>query len=692
MNNLYQLVPVGIVIFAITGASALANAEPIPEIIVTADFRQHTTMETPGSVTVVTGEAIKSRAAQHFEDIILSIPNVNYAGGTNRARFFQIRGIGERSQFVDPVNPSVGVLIDDVDFSGAGTIATLMDVRQVEVLRGPQGTRYGANALAGLINIATNNPVDEFELALKLSLATYNSRTFGLMLNNPLTENLQGRLVIESHKSDGYIENDFHRSDDTNGRDEFTLRGKLAWQLQDNWHLGMTLARVKVDNGYDAFSLDNTRHTLSDEPGFDTQDSRYLSLKSQWQFNTLVLEALLNRADSDIDYGYDEDWTYTGFHVDGYTATDAYLRERETTSAEFRLVSTEEASWFGGTTDWVVGLYLLLSDESLHRSYTYLPGDFFSDNDFDTRAVFAQLDTRLTDTLILHTGLRFEQREAAYKDSLGVAFSPDDNLWGGRVALEYLISDNTMTYASIARGYKAGGFNTDGSLDADLRTFDEEYLIEYEAGIKMLLASGRVQLQVAAFYDARHDQQIKNTIARQRDDKSTGFIDYNDNAARGTNKGIELDISYQLSDAFRVTGNLGWLRARFDQFSYATKNGVVDLGGRDQAHAPRYMYSLSLQYERGPWFASLTTDGKDAFYFSDRHSVKSDRYGLYHASVGHAADWGKVTLWARNLTDEDYTIRAFGSFGNNPRKEYVTEPYFQYGEPRIVGVTAEFDF
>ena len=200
MNNLYQLVPVGIVIFAITGASALANAEPIPEIIVTADFRQHTTMETPGSVTVVTGEAIKSRAAQHFEDIILSIPNVNYAGGTNRARFFQIRGIGERSQFVDPVNPSVGVLIDDVDFSGAGTIATLMDVRQVEVLRGPQGTRYGANALAGLINIATNNPVDEFELALKLSLATYNSRTFGLMLNNPLTENLQGRLVIESHE------------------------------------------------------------------------------------------------------------------------------------------------------------------------------------------------------------------------------------------------------------------------------------------------------------------------------------------------------------------------------------------------------------------------------------------------------------------------------------------------------------
>ena len=93
----------------------------------------------------------------------------SFAGGSGRARFFQIRGIGERSQFGDPLNHSVGILIDNVDFSGAGTAATLFDVEQVEILRGPQGTRYGANALAGLINIKTKGPEREFGGHLRAS-------------------------------------------------------------------------------------------------------------------------------------------------------------------------------------------------------------------------------------------------------------------------------------------------------------------------------------------------------------------------------------------------------------------------------------------------------------------------------------------------------------------------------------------
>ena len=125
-----------------------AMASDIEEIVVTADFRPTNEMTLPQSVSVVTANTIKSRGAQQIEDIINTVPNMNFDSGTGRARFFQIRGIGEREQFIDPINPSVGVIIDGVDFSGAGTIATMLDVNQVEVLRGPQGTRYGANALA----------------------------------------------------------------------------------------------------------------------------------------------------------------------------------------------------------------------------------------------------------------------------------------------------------------------------------------------------------------------------------------------------------------------------------------------------------------------------------------------------------------------------------------------------------------
>ena len=667
------------------GCGPLA-ANTIEEVVVTASLRGDTAMQIADSVTVVTEAEIRARAAQHFEDIILTIPNVNYASGSNRARFFQIRGIGERSQFESPINPSVGFLIDDVDFSGAGTIATLMDVKQVEVLRGPQGTRYGANALGGLINVITNDPSESRSLSLKLSAAEYGATSLGLVANSPVGERLQARLVAESHESNGYTDNEHLNRDDTNGRDELTLRGKLSWQPRDNWSVNFTLAKIDIDNGYDTFSLDNLRKTLSDEPGFDRQKSVYLSLKSVWQLDGIQVEALLNRANSDIAYGYDEDWVYDGFHPNGYSSTDHYFRERDTRSMEIRFLSNHGGKLFAGSTDWVAGLYFLNSDESLRREYTFLQSGFLNDYDFDTLAVYAQLDIALGDRLNLGIGARLEEREADYDDSEQVTFSPNYSLWGGKVSLEYMIYENTLAYVSVSRGYKAGGFNTDGTLDADLREFGEEYLIEYELGLKARLNNGRSALQIALFHDDRRDQQVKSSLLRPRPDGSTDFVDFLGNAARGTNRGIEVDVNWGISDTLRMTATAGWLVARFDSF---INEFGEDLGGRDQAHAPGYMFNVSLHYEQGPWAASVSTNGKDEFFFSDRHAVKSGSFTLYNASFGYETPGWKLTLWGRNLTNKDYHVRGFGSFGNDPRKGYATEPYYQFGEPRVSGVTLE---
>ena len=170
----------------IPGLSISVAADPtppepdiLPEIVVTADYRSAKELQSPTSISVITKEVVAVRGAQHFEDIIGTIPNVNFASGTNRARFFQIRGIGERSQFEAPLNPSVGLIIDNVDYSGVGTAATLMDVEQIEIMRGPQGTRYGANALAGLINIKTLEPQADFNALFKLGAAQYGTSTKG---------------------------------------------------------------------------------------------------------------------------------------------------------------------------------------------------------------------------------------------------------------------------------------------------------------------------------------------------------------------------------------------------------------------------------------------------------------------------------------------------------------------------------
>jgi iron complex outermembrane receptor protein len=675
-------------LLSFTPGLAAAAENTIEEIIVTADFRARSELDMATSVTVMTEAVIKSRSAQHFEELANAIPNVNYASGSNRARFFQIRGIGERSQFVAPINPSVGFLVDNVDFSGAATIATMLDVEQVEVLRGPQGTRYGANALAGLINVKTHDPEDQFAASLKLGAADYNTQAITAVVTGPVTESVSARLAVGSHRSDGYYENSFLRTKRNNSQDEQSIRGKLSAEMSASWQLDLSLSHVDIDNGYDAFTLDNSRTTLSDEPGQDQQESLALAIESSWQLDSFDLKLIVGLADSDMEYGYDEDWTFAGIHPDGYMSRDNYIRDRKTQSLEFRFLSNDSSRLFSDSTDWLFGVYTLNSSESLTREYTFLASNFRSDYDFDTAAVFFQLDSSLSEKLTLETGLRVERRDTIYRDSELLGFSPTETLWGGGVAAKYLLNSNTMAYASIARGYKAGGFNTDGTLDADLREFGEEFLVEYEMGIKSNLLENKLHLKAALFHDDRHEQQVKSSTGRIRANGSTEFVDFIGNAAEGTNNGVEFEAVWTPSEQLGLTASLGLLDAIFDSFVNSENQ---DLSGRDQAHAPGYMAHLAADYNLGAWSLSVSLDAKDEFYFSDSHNVQSDPYELLNMNLSYSGEQWSLSFWGRNLTNQDYAVRGFffGEFGNDPRKGYAPEPYVQYGEPRMVGVSYE---
>ncbi|MFB1014422.1 MAG: Plug domain-containing protein, partial [Alteromonadaceae bacterium] len=134
-----------------TSANTLTNTtteSDLEIIVVSGDFRQQNLLKTANSLSVINANEIQARNAQNLEEIIALVPNVNFAGGSQRARYYQIRGIGERSQFQEPINPSVGLIIDDIDFTGIGSIASTFDIAQTEIYRGPQGTRFGANAMA----------------------------------------------------------------------------------------------------------------------------------------------------------------------------------------------------------------------------------------------------------------------------------------------------------------------------------------------------------------------------------------------------------------------------------------------------------------------------------------------------------------------------------------------------------------
>jgi iron complex outermembrane recepter protein len=685
-----------------TFAKSAITESTIEEIIVTSDFRDTTLLQTPASVTVIDSTTIAQRQARHLEQVLNLAPNVNFSSGASRGRFIQIRGIGERSQFIEPLNPSVATLVDGIDFTGIAGAATTMDIAQIEILRGPQGTLYGANALAGLINLRSNQPTEQFEGNFQASVGGYDTSTLVAAVGGPASESLGYRVAVQQHSSDGFIENDFLQRDDTNNIDEFSLRTILHWQASEALDMKLTLFHVDADNGYDAFSLDNTRHTLSDTPGHDRHKATAIAIESSWQgAESFKIVSLASFADNDLEYGYDEDWAFpdicTGQPCEGweYNSADNYSRERGNGSLDIKLVSTADGRILNASSDWVLGIYWRDQDEQLLRQQTGEDG-FTSDFDTTNKALYGQLDTQLSDSLTLISGLRLENRDATYTDSDLVAHGVSESLWGGRLALQYQITEDQMIYGLVSRGYKAGGVNSNPSLTFEDRQFDTELMWNVEAGIKGRWHDDRLQARLAAFYQKRDDIQIKQSLVQSREDSNAvDFTDYFGNAASGANYGLEVEFNWLATESLAWFGAIGLLSADYD--IPLSDN----LNSRQQAQAPDYQFSLGGRYQVND-VVSFTVDveGKDKFYLSSSHNEQSQAYELINAQINVLLGGWELSFWGRNLTDKDVIVRGFNFagfsgeefYGNDPRKFYATEGYFQLGEPRMFGLSGKYDF
>jgi outer membrane receptor protein involved in Fe transport len=690
---------------------ATVRAEGIEEIRVTARLREAPAQSVPASISVLPAAAIRARQAQHLQEMLDAAPNVNFSQGASRGRFVQLRGIGERSQFVDPVDPSVGLYIDGIDFSGMGNAGTLFDAAQVEILRGPQGTAFGASALAGLVNIRSTDPATDPGVRLRLGASEYGGSTLGLSAGGPLAAGLAGRLALERYRSDGYVRNTYLGRDNTNAIDEGTVRARLAWEPDEDLSFGLTALRVDADNGYDAFSLDNTRHTLSDEPGKDAQTSNALALDAAWRgMDAADLRLLATWSKSDLDYGYDEDWSYpgicTGLPCEGYEykSTDRYIREVDARSLDLRALSRGD-----GRLGWVAGLYAWRRDTTLERRFFdfaagYPPPAARFDSDYSASrdAAYGELSFAASDRLTLVAGLRAEKFSADYDDSLNVASTPDDTLLGGQVSAQYALNDAAMVYAQVSRGFKAGGVNGEAigkarqaalspsiiSFLEDRREFSSEVLWNYEIGWKARFADDRARIALSLFAMEREDVQLKAWY-----NEGPQFVGYTDNAASGENRGLELEFAWQPVDALSLDGALGLLDTEIDGFVANDPDlGFVDKSGRDQAQAPNWQFHVAGEWRFAPHFyARVEWEGKDAYYFSDSDNQRSDAYTLLHLSAGYRGKALDVSAWLRNALDQTYATHGF-YFGNDPRKFYVNEPYYQFGAPRVAGISIDYHF
>jgi iron complex outermembrane receptor protein len=670
--------------------SAIAD-EVVDEIIVTADFRGRAASELPSSVTVLSAEFIEQAAVQHFEELINVVPNLNWSGDGHRARYFQIRGVGELEQYQGAPNPSVGFLIDDIDFSGIGTIATLFDVGSVEVLRGSQGSRYGANALGGLIYMRSTEPSAERDGRLQFTIGDYDTVAVGAAFGGALNdkETTVFRLSIQRHESDGFRDNTYLGRKDTNNRDETGVRFGLAFEPSSAVAGRWSLIYSKIDDGYDAFSLDNTYTMLSDKPGKDAQESFGTSLRFDWdEFGSGTLTSITALAKSDIDFSYDADWgNDESWAPVLYDYISVSKRQRDTISQEFRYA----------TSNWLFGIYALnLSEDlaTLNQGDYYDPGYDWADgldNPFDSEyqstnvAAFAQFDHELSGATRVSAGLRVEHRTTDYTDTDGFSASPSDTLWGGELSVSHDFNREVTGFTTLSRGYKAGGFNL-GVVPDNWRYFDAEAMWTVETGIKSVLLNGALMLNASVFYSWREDQQVRASFQLvPNDPASFGFATINIDGGR--TYGAETDLRWNVSDEFEVYASFGILHGGFPgsvpEFPW--------LENRDQAHAPRYTAAAGIVWrDASGLFARLDATARDEFYFDVSHNQSSLSYELLHARAGFEGENWVVQVWARNLTDKHYAVRGF-YFGNEP-PDFPTTLYTRLGDPRQVGVTIERRF
>ena len=686
-------------------ADAPASAPPVElePLRVTADLWASPLERIPASVTVYDGQALRAGSIRHFGDLADEIPNLTWSGATSRPRYFQIRGIGENShsEGETPDSP-VRFLVDDLDFTGLGTIASTFDLAQAEVLRGPQAGAFGANAAGGVVRLVTNAPTPFWTGAVEAGAGGDALREGGFAVGGPLDparpDALMARLAIFQSRSDGFRRN-VTLNRNTNARDEFTARLRFTANPSPLWRWDAALLFADFNNGFDEFALDNNgRLTYSDQPGRDEQHSRAASLRGTFTgFEGVRFTSVTGATSTKSRYSYDDDWTaasYMGF-------SDLH-RDRDVFNQELRLDSALTRGALGWIDRWTLGAYYSDTRETgaYADSYPWEINGLNTHYRSVNEAIFGQLAHDFSASTRLTIGLRTERVRVngrgtkTYFDTTARTYAPaitfrpsfSDTLLGGKITLEHDLGDHELAFASVTRGYKAGGVNLDARIDpssGDPLTYGTETLWNYEAGLRGHWLDRRLTGEVTAFYLARRDTQVRD---------SAGFGGtYRFFTANGRDahiSGLEASAGYALTPDWSLHATLAQMDSALDRFTLTNGNTG---GGRRLANTPRYGYTLGTRWrDASGLFANAELVARASQLDSNSGDEARRAFRLVNASLGYAWRAWTFTVWGRNVFDARHENRVF--FFGNEDPNYVPTRYEDRAAPRQLGASAAYRF
>lgn len=722
-----------------------AGAPPTREVvIVTATKRAEDLQDVPISMSAFGAAEIEDTGSQNLQDLASSIPNLVYpssreGGGAD----ISIRGVFQQAQPLQiGFDNGYGVYLDGVYMGKHFSVnQDLGEIERVEVLRGPQGTLFGKNTIAGALNIVSKRPRNGFEGRVSADYGNYDLKRLRASVNVPIIDDLLAvRVAMAGTKRDGYVRNetlgvDLANIDDVNGRI------LVGFTPTDSTGVYLSLDhRHSVSRHYEAENADigAVNYTADDVPFtvyrdfIDRNDLKTFgsSLTVEHELdNGFAFTSITGFRDDRINAPRDVD----GSDFGGYNRVEMVVSQ-ELFTQELRVASPDYDRF-----DFVAGLYYFNQankrNETAEVLATWRPtiagfANFIYDVDVESYAAFFHSNYRFTDDLTLFGGLRYtdETKElealqtsnpAAILPAFGVppgqAVIPEDiqdSDLSYTAGLRYEFSDDLMVYGSVSTGYKSGAFNVGGNITtailANELTVDPESVTSYELGAKSVLLNGMVQLNGALFMLNYDDLQVRVF------DPTVGAIGSNvlKNAASVESSGFEMELSVWPTDALSLALGVGYVDSTYKSFpgvplqrpagSYGDANdGAIDrrtdATGNQVPLAPKWTVNAAIGYDLplpndGAWRTRLDYNYRSERFGADGSTNDPEdllpAYSLLNLRTGYEAPDGRfgVYLWGKNLTDET-------QLDETRFIQFITGRLQQrYIEPRTYGITLEYNF
>ncbi len=616
----------------------------------------------PISVSTLSAKEIEVLKIDNLTNLNGLVPNLFMPEhGTRLNTDIYIRGIG-----VSKGEPSVGVYVDDIPYFDSGTVNfELADVKKIEVLRGPQGTLYGRNTMGGLIKIYTPEPGPVLGGMLKLDYGNYNQQkavgSFNLPVNDKLGFLLDGAYA---HK-DGFFTNEYDGSNPDRS-DTYSGRMKMAYKPTDRLKLRFVL-------GYENSRQDGFPYAVYDIATQKAQPINY-NVPSLYDRDFLSSGVFLNYEGNNFDvsfagsyqnlsdkYAIDQDFLPIDvYFIDMERDNDAYVEE-----LNFKSKETSKIKWIAGLYAMQRRLYKdVLVDLTTPRVNMILYKTY--DQDIDGGAMFGQMEMPFG-KFTLTTGLRWDMEKSRmdYNYDLemrGRKTHMDDfihylsyNQILPKVSIAYQANDDLNIYATITKGYKAGGFNATIERPED-EVYNPEYSWNYEAGMKSMWLEDRLTANLSVFYIDWRDQQVIQSVPSGR-----GIM--TKNAGKSESKGVEFEGSFRINRNFNLGLAAGYTDAKFITYE---KSATEIYSGNAIPLVPKYTLGTIANYKYYPKNSKIkyilfntTYKYFGKFYWDVDNAAYQDSYGILDANITTVIDKFSFGIWGKNLTNTDYNRYYF---------------------------------